>query len=252
MKPKPPLHVTLVIVVALAGCALELERDPLTRIRETAEDGGVPEAPDGSPSAQRPDAGDRRSLIDSGLEPDAPIDTEADAGRDDGNAPDAAMVDGGMATDGDSGAVPDSSTCVEPELTVSTACPPECTGGCPGNVCVIACNQISACQQTALICPNGMPCRIECGGESACGATSISCPAVGACELVCNNTSACQQATFQCASEGACSMTCNGTSTCQNSDVRCGGGSCTAHCAGLSSGGVRVDCAASCRCTSSC
>lgn len=86
------------------------------------------------------------------------------------------------------------------------ACPPECTGGCEGGTCTIACgmNQCNA----GVVCPDGWPCVVDCSGDNSCNNTTIQCGDSG-CEIECAGINACLATTLTCGPQ-ACSATCSG------------------------------------------
>jgi hypothetical protein len=130
------------------------------------------------------------------------------------------------------------------------ACPPQCTGGCEGLLCIVDCNRTSHCPSDPIECPDGMDCRVGCG-DSACQEATIVFPNDGAGEVVCWGASSCQGMSVSCSSGAPCTLICAGVSSCQGSNTYCGTGACTVRCEAYATE-ARVDCGESCCCDSTC
>ncbi len=74
------------------------------------------------------------------------------------------------------------------------SCPPECTGGCDGDVCIFDGQQGSGLRMDRFECPQGRPCQIRCTEESECP-SQIVCPTDASCEVACTGPNRCRNTT---------------------------------------------------------
>ena len=127
------------------------------------------------------------------------------------------------------------------------SCPPRCTGGCPGNVCIIDCSFPSSCEQMTIDCPPGFACDVQCAGDSSCAEATINCPGNFSCNVSCTGVDSCLQATITCPISAPCDVLCSGPpSSCSATLQVCGLGNCQATCTGGQS--VTTDCGGACSC----
>ena len=132
----------------------------------------------------------------------------------------------------------------------ASGCPSECTGGCAGGVCSIACDNANACKADNIVCPPGLDCAVECMGKHACQDAAIDCPPDHACDLLCSNPTgdhACERATVTC-TNGPCSVVCSGNEPCKATEVNCGTNACNVSCVDQSADLPTVTCGNACSC----
>lgn len=128
------------------------------------------------------------------------------------------------------------------------SCPAQCTGGCPGNVCIIDCSSPSSCEQMTIDCPPGFACDVQCTGDSSCAEAAVNCPGNFSCSVSCDSVDSCSQATITCPVSAPCDLLCSGPpSSCSATLQVCGLGNCQATCTGGQS--VTTDCGAACSCS---
>ena len=131
-------------------------------------------------------------------------------------------------------------------------CPSQCTGGCAGDLCRIACSTPNACDGETIECPSGKKCVVQCNGLSSCANTTVRCADSAPCALQCGAVSSCANVAFNCPRNAGCELACSATSSCSNLNVVCSDGACIAGCAGFPTGPVHVECGASCACDNKC
>jgi len=124
-------------------------------------------------------------------------------------------------------------------------CPPECTGGCANNECVIDCASNDCDGQTNITCPPNFACKVLCNGEDSCDHAQIECPDTYSCKLECGNN-ACNGSFDMYCNGGPCEVHCD-PEDCQEVTVHCDSGACTAICDGAVPP-VVADCGGSCSC----
>ena len=126
-------------------------------------------------------------------------------------------------------------------------CPPECTGGCLSNVCIVDCSLTSSCEMADIVCPPNFTCEVECSGDSSCSMASIYCPANYSCSLSCTSANSCSMTTINCPVSAPCEVLCAGPSnSCSATEQLCGLGNCEAVC--TAGQDVITDCGNACSC----
>ena len=127
------------------------------------------------------------------------------------------------------------------------SCPPECTGGCLNNVCIVDCSLTSSCGTADIVCPPNFTCEVECSGDSSCSTASIYCPANYSCSLSCTSVNSCSMTTINCPVSAPCEVFCSGpSSSCSATLQLCGLGNCEAVC--TAGQDVTTDCGNACSC----
>lgn len=112
-------------------------------------------------------------------------------------------------------------------------CPPECTGGCSGDVCIIDCSAPSSCESMDITCPPNFACDVQCTGDSSCDSASIHCAPNYACTVTCESADSCSYAAIYCSVSAPCELQCSGpVSSCTFTEQNCGLESCEATCTG--------------------
>ena len=114
---------------------------------------------------------------------------------------------------------------------VPAACPPQCSGGCDGGLCLVLCSTEASCN-TVIQCPEHMHCQVTCTGANSCR-YQVRCDDDYRCHVTCNGEFACQGLELQCGERSDCAMTCSvPTGACENATITCGSGKCESLCFG--------------------
>ncbi len=200
------------------------------------------------------DAGEEHDGIDGGAPETGPVrDARAEGGRD------ASERDGGGPTDwlpswAAKGGLPPwpGGACGPGQDDPTSACPAECTGGCLGGWCHIACTG-TTCDDKTIQCPSNFKCEVECGASS-CDKARVVCPQLSDCEVNCGGGGACPDIKVACPAKAPCGLLCGGGGSCLRSQIICGAAACMMQCGGGASGSdyKQDHCDVSCGCTSNC
>lgn len=164
-----------------------------------------------TPSASSTSTGDGADDLDTS-EPPATTNSTNPATTNPGDSTD----DGGSTDDGPPGTDESGTTgpgtddgpppACDPVPPGMGECPAECTGGCDGGTCTIACGS-NECNG-GVVCPDGWPCVVSCTGDNSCNNSTITCGDSG-CEITCSGINACLATAITCGPQ-ACSVMCSG------------------------------------------
>lgn len=125
-------------------------------------------------------------------------------------------------------------------------CPAECTRGCTGTTCLIACLSDQECADQTIVCPADFDCVLACQGQRSCEGATLQCQDDYTCSVSCEEDRACVSLTVECGS-GPCDITCGDFSlACSGATLQCGPQRCTATCDG--SDRPAVQCGSTCQC----
>ena len=98
-------------------------------------------------------------------------------------------------------------------------CPPQCTGGCDGETCIIACGE-GECKRSYVACPQDRDCLVQCSGDDSCEQQQIICPDDRDCRVDCGGYASCEEALILTMEPERTQVLCNGSSAGNCPDIR--------------------------------